>query len=725
MTESTFGTGSIFKEVATTMEGKATVVKIPVTPEPVLVAVQTTIDGKATVLLVESTPTAGFKPVSLTLVSQVGGSTGIFTTTDPPETVTTMIDGKETTIVRTPVPREFTSVIGGTRTTFEVVTTPSGTMPLSFTIISTIGGTVSTIVSTPTPITLVTSIPGKLSTITSTPRPITRLSTIKASTATFTWVSTPTSTDFADNVVTKIERFGFTNGDYFVGKFLPVILAVMVTIPLRIIDLNVKLYQPFFAMAQEGGSLGKNSINLQFDGWKGILTPFEVLMQGHPVPFITTLMLWSSAMLVPLATEAIGMKLHGRCKVTAIEGCGIQLGVSTVSSHALVALLAFIILLLLVLLYFLRSWETGLHANPWSIAGISSLSRNPGVRSQQIDFKASKTVVAEKTFMIGYFENSQGRKEYGIIFCDDSSRHLQAAASSALLADDELDGTIQRNVSKKARKSVPFIALTYWWRLGFIFFLVSLFILVLYYHTTLQVRTSFKVVTDSQTWGVRFFLSALGVIIIFCWESIFVRSSILLTRPTNSFYGIYAAILEGNAVLMLAAFMAILAEFLPILLTNIPYNLTQTLPTHNICAVTSISILALMVTTLVASLFIKWPDMPVDPRSIAGAMYYINESRMLEDFEGLSELNSKEREKKVKELGRRYFYGTISGQNGRRMGVESIESVEDTAYTGDHWFLPQIEVDDHENDGLNTIQEGYETNHERAQRVYNREVGLV
>ncbi|KAK1590273.1 uncharacterized protein LY79DRAFT_632641 [Colletotrichum navitas] len=742
--------------IVTRKGGQETEMVITVTPslDVAFVAVPTIISGETTLLAVESTLGA-FGPVSLTLVSQVGGSTGVFTTTDPPETIRTIIDGEETTIVRTPAPREYTSVVGGTPTTVEVVTTPTDTMPMLFTVITTIGGSVSTIVSTPVPITLVTSISGKLSTITSTPRPTTRLSTIMASTVTFTSVSSPTMTDSADTVITKVERVGFTGGDYFVGKFLPVILAVVIAIPLRIIDLNAKLYQPFFAMAQEGGALGRNSLTLQFDGWTGFLAPFKVLMQGHPVPFITTLMLWSSAMLTPLATEAIGMKLHGTCKITAIEGCGIQLGVSTFSARALIAMIAFIIFLLLVLLYLLRNWETGLHANPWSIAGVSSLARNASIRSQMIDFKASEKAMLEKRYMLGYFENDQGKDEYGIIYYDDSSQNLQAAGSGALPNDDELDGINQRNIGKKSHKPIPFIALTYWWRLGFIFFLASLFILILYYHVTLQVRTSFKEATDSQSWGVRFFLSALGVIIVFCWESIFVsiaiispyyhmerqsqqpESSILLTRPTNSFYGIYAAVLEGNVVLMLAAFMAILAEFLPILLTNIPYNLTQTLSTHNICAVTSISILALMMVTLVASLFTKWPDMPVDPRSIAGAMYYINESRMLEDFEGLSRLDSDDREKKVKELGRRYFYGAISGKDGRRMAVDSIESVECTAYTGVRWLLPQIEGNQegdrqeyHDEEcssehGVGSHEADHDTEHEGAKRMNYREVGLV
>ncbi|KAF4856991.1 hypothetical protein CGCSCA4_v000029 [Colletotrichum siamense] len=699
-----------FKEMATTINGKATVVNVPVTQEPVLLAVQTIIDGTPTVLWINSVPTAGFSPISLTLVSETGGITGVFTTIDPLETTKTTIDGKETTITRTPGPRTFTSVSGGTLTTMTIVTTPTGTMALSFTVITTIGGTLSTIISTPTPTTFTTSVSGTLRTITSTPSPTTRLSTIKPSTTLITSTTKPTATDSPDRVITEIEKFGFTNGDYFVGKFLPIILAVMIAVPLRIIDLSAKLYQPFHALAREGGSLGKSSMTLQFDGWKGFLTPFESLLQGHPVPFITTLIILCSSLLAPLATEAIGMKLHGTCKITAIDGCGIQLGVSPVSSYALVALIAFIVFLLLVLLFFLRTWETGLHANPWSIAGISSLARNSDIRSHQIDFKASAKAMREKRYGFGYFENNLGRDEYGIIYCDDSAQSLQGAtASGAIPADDELTGTYQRDIAKKSRKPVPFIALTWWWRLGFIFFLTALFIIILYYHLTLGVRTSFKDFMDSQTFGVRFFFAALGVTIIFCWESIFIsiaiispyhnmgrrsqppEKSILLTRPTNGFYGLYAAILEGNIILMLAAFMSILAEFLPILFANVPYNLTQTLKSHNVCATISLTILALMLASMVASLFIKWPELPVDPRSIAGALYYVAESRMLEDFEGLSKLDSEEREKKVKELGRRYFYGGLTGSNGKRMGVESVESVEDTAYTGGHWFLPPQE----------------------------------
>ncbi|TDZ49757.1 hypothetical protein CTRI78_v007884 [Colletotrichum trifolii] len=702
----------VFKEVDTTIDGKPTVVNVPVTPEPVLAAVHTIIDGKPTVVMVETTPTApGFNPIALTLVSIVGGIATAFTTTDAPETIQTTIDGKEATLVRTPAPRVFTSVSGGTKTTLTLVTTPTASMPLSFTVVTTIGGTLSTIISTPEPTTFTTSISGTLRTFTSTPKPTTHLSTIKPSTTLITTTAIPASTGKPDTIITQVEKFAFTDGEYFLGKFLPVILAVMIAVPLRIIDLNAKLYQPFHALAREGGSPGRNSMTLQFDGPKGFLAPFEVLMQGHPVPFITTLIIWCSCFLAPLATEAIGMKLHGTCKITAIQGCGIQLGVSPTSAHALIALLALIIVLLLVLLLLLRNFDTGLHANPWSIAGISSLARNQDIRSQLFDFKHGKDAMKDKRYGFGYFQNTFGRDEYGVVSYDetDEEPHGSAVASGALPADDEFTGEHQRQMDGHRHKKVPFIALTIWWRLTFSFFLACLFVIILYYHVSLGVRTSFKDFMDSQSFGVRFFFAALGVIIIFCWESIFVsiavispyhhmvrrpqppEKSILLTRPTNGFYGLYAAVVEGNPILMMAAFMSILSEFLPILFANVPYNLTQTLTSHNVCARISLAILAVMLLTVVASLFIKWPEMPVDPRSIAGSLYYVNESRMLDDFEGLSRLSSEERATKVRQLGRRYFYGGITGSTGKKMGVESLESVEDAPYTTGDWFLPRIE----------------------------------
>lgn len=148
------------------------------------------------------------------------------------------------------------------------------------------------------------------------------------------------------------------------------------------------------------------------------------------------------------------------------------------------------------------------------------------------------------------------------------------------------------------------------------------------------------------------------------------RRSILVTLPTNSFSGIATGIRTGDPVLFVVALMAVLSEFLPILLANVPYNLTQTKLTHDICARTSAGLVVLMAAVVVGSLFIRWPDMPVDPRSVGGAMWYVSESRWVSGLGGVAAMDKKERRKRIKELGGRWFYGSVFGMRGEQLGVE-------------------------------------------------------
>jgi hypothetical protein len=265
---------------------------------------------------------------------------------------------------------------------------------------------------------------------------------------------------------------------------------------------------------------------------------------------------------------------------------------------------------------------------------------------------------------------------------------------------------------------MPFIALGYAWRIGFMLLLIGLLTLILYYHLTLSQPSSFKAFMNTHSFGVRFFFAALGVLITFAWASLFIsmwalysfrkcgltvagvavivpyqamskrgqppETSILVSQPTNAFSGLYAAFRQRHPYLFVAALMAVLAEFLPVILSNVPYSLTQTLASHNVCARLSIALLTLMIAAVAASFLVRWPRLPVDPRSIAGAAYYIGDSAMAADFTGLSRLDAKEKDQRVKEMGRRYFYGEMLGRSGwRRMGVDSEGGMQGgTAYAG-------------------------------------------
>jgi hypothetical protein len=163
--------------------------------------------------------------------------------------------------------------------------------------------------------------------------------------------------------------------------------------------------------------------------------------------------------------------------------------------------------------------------------------------------------------------------------------------------------------------------------------------------------------------------------------------SVLLTRPTNPFYGLYTTYEIRSPFIFFAGLMTIFSEFLPVLLINVPYHINHTWISFLVSIRLSMAILSAMILTLLASvIFVRFPHMPVDPRTVAGAAFYSCDSVMGREFKGqqLSMLNGKERRRRVDEMGRRYFYGGLTGVSGvRRVGVDADdEAVEVPAEEG-------------------------------------------
>ncbi|KAM7222499.1 Zonadhesin [Rhypophila decipiens] len=685
--------------------------------QPITLTVVSDVEGTPVTQVVVSTPAGGvsFLPITFPVTTSVGGTPRVVTITPEPTSFVTTIDGTPVTMFTTPPVTSFTTTEGGSLTTTNSVITPTGTGLITITFVSSSGGTLTTFTSTISPgSTFLSTISGTLTTITSTPSPTTRTSTRSKTTSTFTSTLTPTdSAATPTSTVTNSTRvFKWTESDIFVGTFLPPLFGVALVIPLRIIDLNAKLYQPFQSLAQQGGGSGAETLTMQYTGFMTFITPIITLLQGHPVPFLTTLMVLCGSFIVPLATEAIGLKLHGTCvRNTAVKGCGPSLGVSPAPAHALIGLIVAVILLLLIVLFLTSRWATGVHANPWNIAGIASLAGNPAVRVRQNSEKAMKKAVSQKQYGLGYFTPPNGdREEYGIVLTDESGRglheHDEGHDSDGLI--DSAGGTVGGKRTNSAN-NLPLMPLRYPWRLALIAFELGLLIFILYYHVyyVVTLNEQGKVFDHGRLWefinantfGVRFVAAIVGVIIAFCWQSYFLsvsimapyqamalrtqppERSILLSPCTNPFSGLYSALKQRHPFLFATSLAAILSEFLPVFLANLFFSLSQTTRTATACASIASIILGLSILVLVSSFFVKWPPMPVDPRSIAGMMYYVSLSHMLagqqnghdagrSDFEGISELNGTEREKRVREKGRRYFYGVLVGGSWRRLGVD-------------------------------------------------------
>lgn len=151
-------------------------------------------------------------------------------------------------------------------------------------------------------------------------------------------------------------------------------------------------------------------------------------------------------------------------------------------------------------------------------------------------------------------------------------------------------------------------------------------------------------------------------------------SSILLTPPTNPYTGLHAAFRQRHVYLGLLAFTTILGElFLPVTLAHVPFSLVETHQTQVVCAWMSVAILALMMVMVAASFLIRWPHMPVDPRTIAGALFYVCDSWMLDGLEGMAAVGKSERDKALERMGLRYAFGEMSGIRGKeRVGVDDL-----------------------------------------------------
>jgi hypothetical protein len=92
----------------------------------------------------------------------------------------------------------------------------------------------------------------------------------------------------------------------------------------------------------------------------------------------------------------------------------------------------------------------------------------------------------------------------------------------------------------------------------------------------------------------------------------------------------------------------------------------------------SIAVLVVMMLAVAGSLAVRWPHMPVDPRTVAGAMYYLCDSDMLMSFDGLAGVEMRDRDWMVKSMCVHYRFGTMMGVSGKeRIGIDGVDATED------------------------------------------------
>jgi len=150
----------------------------------------------------------------------------------------------------------------------------------------------------------------------------------------------------------------------------------------------------------------------------------------------------------------------------------------------------------------------------------------------------------------------------------------------------------------------------------------------------------------------------------------YTKATISISPATTVFSALWIAIRQRDPFAFTVSFASALSKFTPIVLSNIPFHAAQTWTTHVVCARIVVSILAFMILVLLWSFFVKWTYLPVDPSTIAGKMYYVCDSAVLKDFEGLSVMKEQEAIACIQRSGRKYRFGEMIGLSGEsRVGI--------------------------------------------------------
>ncbi|KAI1351926.1 hypothetical protein F5Y01DRAFT_304444 [Xylaria sp. FL0043] len=470
---------------------------------------------------------------------------------------------------------------------------------------------------------------------------------------------TPTSSPNSDGQRTlKLQRL--PDGIYFAGLMLPTLVAILVSIPVRILNRTVTLYQGFHALASNHGASASESLCLHTTGPSSLLYGLLSLRNRHYLLGLTSTLVILSSVIIPFSAEVFRVILQGaQCHLDGAEQseCSVVLSVSRVPAQVLSAFLILMVFGLILVAVILRRWRTGVKRDPWSILHMVQLAASADMQKVlerlRRNRKAGHKVVTKelvntlqtKIFGLREWEDEKGIARTGVVILTQQLDDLleepaKKAGRSVAFADTE-GIRRQRRLHCLRGESVPFFMLSWTGRILFLLLLSGLLIAVLTYDIVARGSEYQRGLTGKAV-GVRFLFSGAGVFVTFAWGSLFNAIAFLspykllrrrrlrndraikISPATNPFTGLLVAFIPSRQDLYLGvvAVTAILSEVLPLLLGNIPCNGVQVQSAETICVYLSVAVLSIMILVIGLSFFMDWPStMGADPSTIAGAMY--------------------------------------------------------------------------------------------------------
>lgn len=332
--------------------------------------------------------------------------------------------------------------------------------------------------------------------------------------------ATHTAQANASNANLTIAAVPVSSGYYFLGILLPTLLAMGISIPIRILDQTIKLHQPFSAMTSKEGAETRDSLGLKTTGLWGLISGFMSPRTGNWLLAVTGLLVVVNSILIALSTEALDLEVQDvDCPVSSdgsIKTCPTSVVVSMASAKSTAGLICLMVVLIAVAIKGLWQRQTGVrNDSPWSITEMRRLAQHEDTltRLRKLDWKFGRVCREEviRTF---------GRRRFKLDYwMSDKETGWQCVVQ---IANDDGDYRSEKKYGMTRICGMPFFTLSLSGRILFFLLQLALALMVLLYHNT---HGGFQDFMDSENFGGRFILTGAGVVISMIWWNFFTCES--------------------------------------------------------------------------------------------------------------------------------------------------------------------------------------------------------
>jgi len=352
----------------------------------------------------------------------------------------------------------------------------------------------------------------------------------------------PTSPPQITNPLPGQQVHLISNLEYALASFLPVLLATPLCILAQSVNSKIREYLPFHTLLRQGGVSVGDSLTLPAEGIAGLATSVKLLIKYHDlVPFLADFLTVLGAVISALSSEAVGIRLYGKCTADSFRGCYMGIAVFGSANLAVEVLLCVMLVGLVLLGVLLRKWEVGVGTTQKG-KGVTSIAATAGLlghyRTREVlrevmtgDGVGKKEInkrLAGWKFGLGYFatknEEDSAARGYGIIVTREGE-------------DKPKDGELEqkRSTARYENWKKPLRQPTAGWKaLSGILFLCGLVVLIICYET-MQTNPEFKRFMLAQNFGARILFTALGIVIAWFWDGYFAsKSPVALSFSTFS-----------------------------------------------------------------------------------------------------------------------------------------------------------------------------------------------